>query len=89
MIQEASLFAFRTTDRTRDSERILMELRHAKGEGHLGLTTENLEVRLMMRHATASARVCDLVKQGRVRWTGCFSKTSSGCKAQIVEAVEP
>jgi predicted transcriptional regulator len=51
--------------------------------GQNGVTCEELESVLAMKHQTASARIRDLAKAGRIMDSGMRRKTSSG-RAAIV-----
>jgi predicted transcriptional regulator len=48
-----------------------------------GLTCDEVEVLLKMRHQTASARIRELIQQKRLRFKGTYRATRSGRKAWI------
>ena len=52
-----------------------------------GMTCDDVEVALDMRHQTASARVRELVLAGRISDTGRTRKTRSGSGARVYEAI--
>lgn len=53
------------------------------GSGMLGITDDELEMTLRMRHQTVSARRRELVLLGLVQDSGCVRKTRSGRKATV------
>lgn len=52
-------------------------------------TDDGLEVRLDLRHQTASARRRGLVQKGLVEWSNRYGQTRSGRRAKIWKVVVP
>jgi uracil-DNA glycosylase family 4 len=63
--------------------------RYVEQQGPLGATRDEVEVALDMIHQTASARVYDLVKAGRLVETERTRPTRSGTMAGVLVAVSP
>lgn len=59
-----------------------------KRAGEHGMTCDELEVILRMKHQTCSARCRELVLAGRVRDTGRRRPTRSGRPANVYEVVK-
>ena len=54
-----------------------------------GLTCEEIETALSLRHQSASARVCELHKAGSIANSGRKRKTKSGCMAVVYVVTAP
>lgn len=80
---EAAAIQARSGRATTDERRVYEALR-----AHVD-TDDGLEIRLEMRHQTASARRRGLVQKGLVEWTGQYGQTRSGRRAKIWKAVVP
>ena len=74
--QEAAESIAKDTNRLRAL--VLEEIRDAGG-----LTCDEIEARLEMRHQTCSARVHELMAAGRIRDSGMRRKTRSGRNAVV------
>ena len=51
--------------------------------GKIGLICDELERMLGMKHQTASARMSEMVKEGRITRTEEIRSTRSGCPARV------
>ena len=56
-------------------------------QGTGGATCEECERALKLKHQTCSARITQLLADGRIFWNGRFKKTESGSNARIYEAL--
>ncbi|MBI4208559.1 MAG: hypothetical protein HY538_02485 [Deltaproteobacteria bacterium] len=61
----------------------LKTLHYIQSQGSYGATCWDIEKNCRMRHQTASARIRDLVKQGRIRDSGMRRETESGRRAIV------
>lgn len=80
-----SLAAAATTHAARDRKLVLDQLRHA---GTRGMTCDELEQVLNLRHQTCSARCSELKRDGIVVTNGQRRKTRTGCNAAVLFAVK-
>jgi len=87
-VQEVSLEAYESIldDIPRLQKAILTEFIWA---GEDGLTCDEVELQLYLRHQTASARVRELAQKGHIKDSGERRATRSGRTAIVWVAVEP
>ena len=64
-------------------------LKVIKSSGGHGATDDEIEVKLMLRHQTASARRRELVLSGAIRDSGERRKTRSGRTATVWKFIKP
>lgn len=82
---DTSVEAFASVAPTARATQRQLALDHIRSTG--GATCDEVEVAFDMPHQTASARIRELVKDGKVFDTGHRRATRTGCKARVYRVV--